>query len=159
MSDERRVNGNVHSFNSIVLKIGEDRFTGFTSISYGDARERTKVYGMARHGAPRGRTRGKYTVEPVTLRGPKGSVQAARAMLAQQASDGVSYGDVEFQIVAQYLESDDTPITDVLERCVWTKNSASHEEGPDALMDEVEIDCMLIRRNGLVLFDESEGTP
>lgn len=93
MSDEIRVNGNVHSWGSIILK-------------YGDARERAKVYGMGRHHAPRGRTRGKYTVEPVTLRGPKGTVQQLRALLAQQAPDGVSYGDVEFQIVVQYTETE-----------------------------------------------------
>lgn len=158
MSDEIRVNGNVHSWGSIVLKIGDDRFFGFNQIGYADGRERSKVYGMGRHHAPRGRTRGKYTVEPVTLRGPKGTVQQLRDMLAQQAG-GSSYGDVEFEITVQYIEEDDTPITDVLEGCVWSKNSASHEEGPDALVDEIEADCMRIRRNDLVLYDESDVQP
>lgn len=155
MSDEIRVNGNLHSWGSIILRINDDRYYGFTSINYSDSRERVKGHGMGRHHAPRGRSRGKYTTEPVTLSGFKGSVQQVRQALAD-AGDGEAYGDVEFQIVVQYVEDDDTPITDELDRCVWVKNTASNEEGPDPLKDEVEIDCMLIRRNGLVLFDNSE---
>ncbi len=155
MSDEIRVNGNLHSWGSIILRINDDRYYGFTSINYSDSRERVKGHGMGRHHAPRGRSRGKYTTEPVTLSGFKGSVQQVRQALAD-AGDGESYGDVEFQIVVQYVEDDDTPITDELDRCVWVKNTANNEEGPDPLKDEIEIDCMLIRRNGLVLFDNSE---
>jgi hypothetical protein len=158
MSDEIRVNGNVHSWGSIILKIGDDRFFGFNQIAYADARERTKVYGMGRHHAPRGRTLGKYSTEPVKLRGPKGSVQQLREMLAQQGG-GSSYGDVEFEITVQFVEGEDTPITDVIEGCVWAKNSVSHEEGPDALVDEIEVDCMRIRRNDFVLYDESDVQP
>ncbi len=159
MADDIRVNGNQHSWGSIIVKIDGDRYYGFTSIGYSDSRERVKAYGMGRHQAPRGRSRGKYSVDPVTLKGWKGSVQALRDALAARSSDGRSYGDVEFEIVVQYIEADDTPITVELERCVWTKNTTSEEEGPDPLSDEIEIDCMLIRRNGLVLFDESQGSP
>jgi len=158
MSDEVRVNGNLHSWGSITVKIAEEAYYGFTAIKYGDSRERVKAYGMGRHHAPRGRSRGKYTVEPVTLTGPKGSVQQLRKALADQG-DGVSYGDVEFQIVVQYIEPDDTPITVDIEDCVWIKNTSSEEEGADPLSEDIELDCMKIRRNGLVLFDESEGSP
>lgn len=157
MSDEIRVNGNQHSWGSITVKVDGDRFFGFTSIGYADSRERVKAYGMGRAQAPRGRSRGKYATEPVTLAGWKGSVQQLRKALAD-AGDGESYGDTVFQIVVQYVESDDTPITVELEDCVWTKNTTSEEEGPDPLKEEIEIDCMRIRRNGLVLFDNSEGS-
>lgn len=157
MSDEIRVNGNQHSWGSITVKVDGDRFFGFTSIGYADSRERVKAYGMGRAQAPRGRSRGKYATEPVTLTGWKGSMQQLRKALAD-AGDGESYGDTVFQIVVQYVEADDTPITVELEDCVWTKNTASEEEGPDPLKEDAEIDCMRIRRNGLVLFDNSEGS-
>ncbi|MCH8084608.1 MAG: hypothetical protein IH885_10275 [Myxococcales bacterium] len=157
MSDEIRINGNAHSWGSITVKFDGDRFFGFTSIGYADARERVKAYGMGRAQAPRGRSRGKYTTEPVTLTGWKGSVQQLRQALAD-AGDGESYGDTLFQIVVQYVEADDTPVTVELEDCVWTKNTSSDEEGPDPLSEDIEIDCMRIRRNGLVLFDNSEGS-
>lgn len=157
MADEIRVNGNQHSWGSITVKFDGDRFFGFTAIGYADARERVKAYGMGRAQAPRGRSRGKYTVEAVTLSGWKGSVQQLRQALAD-AGDGESYGDTLFQIVVQYVEADDTPVTVELEDCVWAKNTTSEEEGPDPLKEDIEIDCMRIRRNGLVLFDNSEGS-
>ena len=157
MADEIRVNGNQHSWGSITVKVDGDRFYGFTSIGFGDSRERVKAYGMGRAQAPRGRSRGKYATEPVTLTGWKGSVQQLRQALAD-AGDGESYGDTVFQIVVQYVEADDTPITVELEDCVFTKNTTSDEEGPDPLKDDIEVDCMRIRRNGLVLFDNAEGS-
>jgi len=156
MADEIRVNGNQHSWGSITVKVEGERLFGFTAISYSDSRERVKAYGMGRAQAPRGRSRGKYATEPVSLTGWKGSVQNLRKQLAD-AGDGESYGDTVFQIVVQYVESDDTPITVELEDCVFTKNTTSDEEGPDPLKEEIEVDCMRIRRNGLVLFDNSEG--
>lgn len=155
MSDEIRVNGNLHSWGSIRAKLNDEVFFGFTAINYADARERVKGHGMGRHHAPRGRSRGKYTTEPVALTGFKGSIQQLRQAIAD-AGDGESYGDVEFQVVVQFVEADDTEITDELDRCVWTKNTSNNEEGPDPLTEEIELDCMLIRRNGLVLFDNSE---
>lgn len=163
MADQVRINGNVHSWGSIVVKIDGDRYSGFTSVSYGDKRERVKAYGMGRHHAPRARSRGKYSTDPVKLGGPKSSIQALRAALAAQASDGVSYGDVEFQLSVQYVEAGvdggDEPMQVDIENCVITANSSSDEEGTDPLKDEVECDCMLIRRNGLTLFDSSQGSP
>ncbi len=159
MADQIRVNGNQLSFGSIDVWLKGEKYTGFTSIKYGDSRERSKAYGMGRHGAPRGRSRGKYSTDAVGLTGWKSSVQALREALAAEAPDGKSYGDVEFQIVVSYFEADDTAITVELEDCVWSKNSASDEEGPDPLKEEIEIDCMRIRRNGLVLFDETGGSP
>lgn len=159
MSDEVRINGNQFSWGSIQMKIAGERYHGFTAIAYGDKRERVKAYGMGRHHAPRGRSRGKYSTDPVKVTGWKSSLQALREALAALAFDGVSYGDVEFDIVVQYTEADESPITVEIERCVWTSNPTSEDESPDPLKEEAEFDCMLIRRNGLVLFDSSEGSP
>lgn len=159
MADDIRVNGNQISWGSIILKIDSDRYTGFTSVSFADKRERVKAYGMTKHHAPRGRSRGKYTIEPVKLVGWKSSVQQLREALASLAPDKISYGDVEFQIVVQYVEADELPLTVEIDRCVWGGNSSSDEESADPLKEEIELDAMLIRRNGLVLFDASEGAP
>lgn len=159
MSDDIRVNNNQFSWGSIILKVDSDRYFGFTGITYSDKRERVKAYGMTKHHAPRGRSRGKYTIEPVKLTGWKGSVAALRAGLAARAPDGISYGDVEVQIVVQYVDTGEIPLTVEIDRCVWTTNSAGDEESADPLKEEIEFDAMLIRRNGLVLFDASEGQP
>lgn len=159
MADPIRVNGNVHSWGSIIIKLDDERYHGFNKINYGDARERTKAYGTGKHHAPLGRTSGKYAPEPVVLGGRKGAVQVLRDALAAKSASGTSYGSVEFEIVVQFIEGEDTPITVELSRCVVTKDSSSHEENADPLNDELELDTMLIRRNGKTLFDESEGAP
>jgi hypothetical protein len=153
--DQVRINGNVYSWGSLTVKVGGERWYRLTSISYADKRERVKAYGQAKHQAPTGRSRGKYAVEPVKAGAPPGSFQLLRKLLATQAEDGVSYGDVPFDIVVQYIEADETPITVELIDCVWSGNTVSHEEGPDPLKEEVEFDCMRILRNGLTLFDSN----
>lgn len=159
MADPLRINGNMVSWGSIVLKIDSDRYVGFTSISFADKRERVKGYGAQRHQAPRGRSRGKYTIDPVKLVGWKSSVAALRDALAKRSKDGVSYGDVEFEVVVQYVEDGEIPQTINIERCVFSSNSTSDEESADPLKEEIELDAMLIRRNNLVLFDASEDQP
>jgi len=156
MSDDLTINGNQYSWGSIIVRVNDDRYHGFTGVSYSDSRERVKAYGMGRHHAPRGRSKGKYATEPVSLTGWKDSIQALRKALAD-AGDGESYGDTEFQILVQYIEGDLDPITVELNRCVFTKNTSSDEEGPDPLKDEIECDCFFIRRNGLTLFDNSQA--
>lgn len=159
MSDQIRVNGNILSWGSIKMKFGGEPFFGFTSVQYADKRERVFQWGMGKHHAPRARSRGKYTPEPGKLGGPKSTIQALREFLAAQSADGASYGDVHFDIVIQYVEADDLPITVELEDCVITGNSSNEEENPDPLKEEIEISYMKVRRNGVVLFDETEGSP
>lgn len=157
MSDVYLVNGNQHSWASIITKAYDEVWTGFTDVNYGDKRERVLAYGQGRHHAPRGRSHGKYAPEPVKLGGWKSSVQQFIAGLAAKAPDGISFGDVEFQIVVQFVEADEGSITTVIERCVVTSLTSSHSESPDPLKDEIEIQPMWIRRNGLVLFDARQG--
>lgn len=159
MGDKIRVNGNQYSYGSIVFKLGDEQFTGFTAIQYGDKRTREKAYGMGRHHAPRGRSRGKYEPEPVKVTGYTSSVQALRAGLAKRAADGKSYGNVEFQGCVQYIEDDEGEYTVELDRLVWASNSTSDDEGSDLDKEDIELDVMLIRRNGLVLYDATNGEP
>lgn len=157
--DPIRVNGNQLSWGSITVKIADLDFYGFTAISYSDKRERVKAYGMGRHHAPRGRSRGKYSTEPVKLTGWKGSVNILRQALAEKSPSGLAYGDVDFSINIMYSEADEPSIAVDIEGCVWMTSTANDEENPDPLKEEIEIDCMVIRRNGLVLFDDSEPAP
>lgn len=159
MADKTRINGNQYSWGSIIFKLDGERFTGFTAIAYSDKRERVKAYGMGRHHAPRGRSSGKYIPDNVKVTGWKSSVQALREGLAARSSDGISYGNVEFQGLVQYIESDEGEMSVELDRLVWAANNAADDEQPDPLKEDFELDCMLIRRNGLVLFDASEGQP
>lgn len=159
MADSIRVNGATYSWGSIKFKLAGELYIGFHSIAYSDKRERVKQYGMGRHHAPRGRSAGKYSVDPVKVTGDKGSVQALREALAALASDGISYGNVEFSGLVQYIESDQRELTVELDRLTWIANTASDEEAPDPLKEDFELDCMLIKRNGLTLFDASEGMP
>lgn len=158
MSDPISVNNNQHSWGSITIKLRGSVFHGFTDVSFADARERVKAYGMGRHHAPRGRSRGKYTVENCKITGWVGSIQQLRQELAAVAG-GKSYGDVEFQVIVQFYEDDDLPVTIELNRCVWAKNSSSMSEDADPRKEEIELDCMYILRNGLALFDQSAGSP
>jgi hypothetical protein len=157
--DEKRINGAQVSWASIKVKFDGDDVVGFTSLNYGDFLETAKTWGMGKHHAPRGRSRGKYNTDPVKLAGPPSTMEALRQKLAAKSPDGQSYGLVEFLIVAQYVEDGEPPMTVEIERCRYVKNVENREEGSEALKDEIEIDCMLIRRNGLTLCDSSEGLP
>lgn len=158
MADPIRVNGNLYSWGSIVFKVDGERFTGFTSINYADKRERVHGYGMGRHHAPIGSSSGKYSPENVKVTGYKHAVQALRKALAAKAGDNKSYGNIRFPGVVQYIEPDEEEITVELDRLVWVANSAADEENPDPLKEDFELQPMLIRRNGLQLFDGTGDT-
>src|ERR1044072_2579983 len=145
MADSIRVNNNMYSWGSLIFRVAGERYSGFTGITFADKRERVKGYSMARHHAPYGRSSGKYSVDPVKVTGWTASVQALRQAIAALSPDGLSYGDVQFQGLLQYIEPDETEITVEFDRLVWSSNSASVEEAPDPLKEEFELDAMFIR--------------
>lgn len=153
MADEIRINGAQVSWGSIKVKVAGETFSGFTSLAYGDKLEVVVAYGMGKAQAPRGRSRGKYIVDPTKLGGPPSTMHALRVKLASLSTDGESYGLVEFLIVAQYLEAGEPPMTAELEGCRYVANVENREEGSEVLKDEVEISTMSIRRNGLTLYE------
>ena len=158
MADEIRVNGNLYSWGSLRIKIAGEEYRGFTSINIADKRERVHGYGTGKHHAPRGKSRGKYSVEPIKITGHVDSVQAVRQALAD-ASGTNSYGDTEAEIFLEFGEPGRTPITITAEGCTWAENTGTYEENPDPKMEDFSMLPMRIRRNGLTLFDESEGSP
>jgi hypothetical protein len=153
MGDAIRVNGNQHSWGSIVLKIAGENFYGFTDITYGDKLEKVLAYGMGKAHAPRGKSRGKYTPEPVKLTGFKGSAHELRTMLAKYSKTGKSYGNVNFQIVVEYIESGETPLVIELMNCSIAGDSSNHSESADPLKDEIEVQPTYVKRNGMTLFE------
>jgi hypothetical protein len=159
MADPIRINGNLYSWGSIIAKVGPTPITGFTAINYGDSRERVKGYGMGRHHAPLSRSRGRYEVENPTLTGFKHAVQHLRDALAKLAPVPGGYGDTPFDLSIQATELGLPPLIVVIERCLIVGDSSSNEEGTDPLTEELTLDAMLIKRNGLVLFDASRGRP
>jgi hypothetical protein len=155
MSDQIEVNKNQMSWGSIILKIGDDRYYGFNAVSYSDKRTRTKGYGMGKSQAPRSRSRGKYEVDNVKIKGPIASVAAVRQALAGQSDNGKSYGDVECDVIVQFVDTGEEAHTVEIERCVWASNSANFTEGNEGLEEEFELDTMRIIRDGLTLFDSN----
>jgi hypothetical protein len=152
MSDKIRVNDNVYSWGSITLKCRGVTYYGFDSVSFGDKRERSFQYGMGKSHAPRGRARGKYSTEPGKLGGSLGTIQQLLQDLAALSDSGKSFGDVEFDVVVDYFEKDELPLTVVLRRCVITATTNSHEEGPDGLKGELELSYFSVERNGVTLY-------
>lgn len=159
MSDQIRVNGNLMSWGSLIIKVQGQTFHGFDSISYADKRERAFGYGTGRHHGPRGRSSGKYTPENSKLGGSKDTHQRFRMLLASLSIDQRSYGNVVFQIVCQFIEpgSSELPQIVELEDCVYIGSSSSHQEGPDPLKEECEVQPLRVRRNGLTLWDDNAG--
>jgi hypothetical protein len=114
---------------------------------------------MGAHQSPRGRSRGKYSTDPVKLRGPVSTIQALREKMAQQSPNGKDYGNVEVEITAEYFEGVEKPLLVSCERCVWVTSRAAAEEGAEILKEEIEFNTMRIRRNGTCLFDSDQGVP
>lgn len=156
MSDAKRINGNDYSHASIKLTIADEEFSGFSKIAYADKRTRGKGYGTG--GMPRTRTAGRYEVDPVTLTGPRSSIDELRNALARASSDGVSFGDVVFQIQVQYIEDALGVVTDEIVDCVWAGQAISSEEtSTDPTATDIEIDAMRIIWDGKKLFREQEA--
>lgn len=153
MADQIRINGNLFSWGSIIVKVDGDRYYGFTAISYADARERVKGVGMGRAHAPRGKSSGKYSTEAVTLSGHLDSANALLSAIAEKSANGINIGSVVFEIQVQAVEGDLPPVDDEILGCTISKLSTSLEESPDPLKRDIEIDCTHIKHNGFTLYD------
>ena len=152
MADSVLINGAMHSWSSTSFKLGGEKYTGITSIGYGDKRSRTKAYGLNRSYGAVGRTGGKYEVDSLKIKAYKATAQSIRSQLAALSDDGVSYGNAEVPATLQFIEGTDV-ITVEFERCAMIADASTTDEKPDPLTDDLEFDVMKIRRNGLVLFD------
>jgi hypothetical protein len=158
--DLKKVNGNVVAWGSGYFKLRDKRYYGLVEVTYGEKRERVEVAGANRHHAPEYRSPGKYTCEVSKVKMLKHTASAFRADLAEAAEDGVSYGNVEFEGVYQFIEPGIDPQHVELRRCVYQDLAASASgDSADPLYDEINVKPMFLVINGKCLFDATEGMP
>lgn len=158
-ADFIRVNGNLLSWGSCILKIGLLPFTGITAISWDESRERAYGHGMGAHQAPRGRSRGKYVPGPLKMTCFADTAQEIIDMLAAASANGLSYGNTQVPITLQLIELDIKPQMTFFDRCCVVKPGADYSEGPDNLMRDLEWSNMAVYSNKKTLFDSSRGVP
>ncbi len=160
LDEQIAVNGNSASWGYLVFKVDSDRVYGFTAVSFGDKLTEVLGYGMGRSHAPTVRSQGKYEVEPVKITGWKATVQALRLKIAALSETGKSYGSVEVECVLYtVLPGNAEPGEVAFHRMKWIENAAAFEENPDPQKEDFAMQPMWIERDGLVLFDDSEGRP
>lgn len=164
MSDLLRVNGNVIGWGSVKFKVNNRSFSGFTEISWGEKLESVLVGGMGRHQAPQGSTAGKYVPDMVKVKGRFASVNALKQQIADLSPSGNSYGAIRFSGVVFYTEAAVAGTPGESHRVEfsglkWAENSVSNTDSADPITPEFSLQVLAIREDGLVLFDDSEGSP
>lgn len=157
MSDYIYMNGYAFSWESSILTIGTERFTGITNVSYGQKRERGKGWGMNRSHRPTRRTSGKYTPNPLKMKGFADTIQSIKNYLMSLAPDLRSYGNVIVPITFQLYEPTLGQIHRNFLDCTIDEETNSHEESPDPTQDEIQFDHMGIFTNGGTLWDSTKG--
>lgn len=158
--DTIAVNGNSESWGYLVLKANDERFYGWTKITFGDKLTEALGYSSGRAHAPTRRSQGKYEVEPVKVTGYPDAVQAFRDYIAKLSPTGNSYGagapEWEATLFA-VLPGSDRPRQVDFRACKWIENTGDHEESPELLKEDFAFQPRWIERDGKVLFDDSDG--
>ena len=159
--DVFRRNGYELSWASASAKADNDEFFGFTGVDYEEKLERAFTRGLGKDGAPRGMTRGQYSVEGSSIKMYKSSALSLIEKLAQKSKDGKSYGSVPFFFSLQFVE-DDVSITEELYGCKISGRKASIAQGADGLIDELGITVLYAKLStpnikGMTLFDNRQG--
>lgn len=117
---------------------------GYTALEWSHKRSRVKSVQAGKDRRAKGRTGGKYEVENLKLTVRRDTASAIKLLLAEAASDGASYGNVDDStIVLQYVEdeSNQKPITCEFNQCALVNDGGkSEEDGPD--MVDLEFDFM-----------------
>lgn len=153
--DRERILGNALSWASYIIKIRGQELNGIGKLSVGQKRERAKVYGTGRARRPRGRTGGKYSAT-CKLTVQRGSMNDLINFLAQFAPDGISYGNVEFDIHALQVETDETPSEYEINGCyIAEENFDDDGESIDPNKDDLDLDVIEVIKNGKTLYDNT----
>src|SRR5262249_42403636 len=143
-----------------VAKVDNDEFFGFTAVDYEEKLERAFARGMGKDGAPRGMTRGLYSVEGSSIKMYKSSALSLMERLAPKSSGGQSYRQTAFFFSLQYVE-DDISSTEELYGCRIAGRKASVSQSADALVDEIPITVLYAKLTtpniqGMTLFDNRQ---
>lgn len=137
------LNNAIPSWVDIRAKVDSEEIAGITAVSYGDKVEDELVYGAGRF--PRGRTRGKYTVDDCSITVHHDTF----VELVSRFGDG--WCDKLFEIVEQTALPGGRISTVVLEQCRFKGAPGGGEEGSSALTRELPFSCMRIKRDGKYL--------
>ena len=147
--DYERVDLNPFSWSSLIYSVNGQEIFGCTGISTAWKRERSDGFGMGRSHAARTYTAGKVTFEPLKLKLYADTVEALREYYAMFAADRTSFTESRLNHSIQYVESETFADRHILlENAAWTSETISHDEGPDALMVEVEFKYLRMWLNG-----------
>lgn len=153
--DRDRILGNALSWASWIVKVEGHEFHGVSKVSGTQKRERGRVMGTGRAQIPRGLTGGKYTPE-FKLTVYRGSMNDFINFLAARAPDGISYGNVKFDLYGLQVETDETPSEVEVLGCYVTEESfEDSDDSVEASKDEVGLFVTAIRRSGKTLYDNS----
>jgi hypothetical protein len=153
MAETIIVNGVIHDWGSLVIRIRGKEYEGVLGIKYAQKRNRTKVRGQGRRRLPIGVTPGDYNAEDGSLTMTRQHAQMLRNDLAAASADGASYGDVLFPITVQSLEEGTSGIKDELIGCAIIGDDGGGEESStDPLKEEIPFLIQEIRRNGKTLY-------
>lgn len=153
--DRERILGNALSPASYILKCKGQEIHGLCQMTIGQKRERSKVYGTGRARRPRGRTGGKYSAT-CKMKLYRGTMNDWILFLSQFADDGISYGNVEFDLYVLQVETDETPSEYQVNGCyIADENLDDDMESVDASKDDIELDVIEVIKNGKTLYDNT----
>lgn len=124
------------------------------SVDYAQKRERKIAYSNRKSGRPRGKTVGKYSLDPITVKMFEAQALELQQYLSQKGSG--SYGDADFTFMVQVYEPvpGAVPITLLFSDCTWDGDKATWEEGIDENLLEITIGGLTMTRNGLRLWSQ-----
>jgi hypothetical protein len=127
------------------------------SVDYAQKRERKIVYSNRKTGRPRGKTPGKYSLEPMAVKMFEAQALELQQYLTQKGLG--SYGDADFSFLLQVSEPvpGAIPITMVFEDCTWDGDKVTYEEGIEENLLEVTIGGLQMTRNGMRLWSVIRG--
>ena len=154
--DKERIVGPALSWASWTIRVKGHEFYGVKKMSFGQKRERAKIWGTGRSRKPRGRTSGKYSATAkMTIE--RGSFNDFIAFLATFAEDGVSYGNVPFDVVGQQMENGNSTPSDyqAIECYIGDENFDEDGDSIEGSTDEIELDIVEVIKNGKTLYDNT----
>lgn len=151
--DRDRILGNALSWASWIFKVEGHEFYGVAKISGTQKRERAKIMGTGRTRIPRGITGGKYSSDfKVTVH--RDSANDFINFLASRSPDGVSYGNVKFNMVNMQYETDATScVLEVLGCYLVEESFEDSDDSVEGSKDDLTFMVTEIRRNGKTLYD------
>lgn len=155
MADKKRINGNLYSKASAIIKVEGEVFEGWDTLEFGDKMEAPFAWGAAKHAGPRGTTEGRYTPDNVVIGWHLDTGKDVRNKLAGLAPDGASIGKPSVTII---LTLDETALGVAIvefESCRLREVANSIEDSAEKTLEKHTYQCLRVKRDGQTLYDQS----